>query len=245
LLRVDGRENNQLRECTLTLNVNRYAEGSCLVSLGHTRVYCTASVDDRVPPFLVNTQQGWVTAEYGMLPRATTDRNNREGGTRIGGRTHEIQRLIGRSLRTVTDLDLLGSRTIRLDCDVLQADGGTRTASIVGAYVALAQACGWLIEKNQVKRWPLLTEAAAISVGVVAGEPVLDLCYAEDSQATVDMNVVMTSKKEYIEVQGTGEGRAFTRDEHDAMLQLAWSGILTLIEKQRQVLAGIGPYKKG
>jgi ribonuclease PH len=242
LLRVDGRENDQLRDCTLTRRVNRYAEGSCLVSLGHTRVYCTASVDERQPHFLMNTDQGWVTAEYGMLPRATTERSSREGGTRIGGRTHEIQRVIGRSLRTVTDLRKLGPRTVRLDCDVLQADGGTRTASVVAAYVALAEACAWLQGKKLIKAWPLLCEAAAISVGIVTGEVLLDLCYTEDSQALVDMNVVMTSHQEIIEVQGTGEGRPFTRQEHDRMLDMAWRGIQTLLAKQKTALAGVGPY---
>jgi ribonuclease PH len=245
LLRVDGRENDQLRDCSLTRRVNRHAEGSCLVSLGHTRVYCTASVDERQPHFLQNTAQGWVTAEYGMLPRATSERSSREGGSRIGGRTHEIQRVIGRSLRTVTDLRKLGQRTIRLDCDVLQADGGTRTASVVAAYVALAEACAWLQEKKMIKAWPLVCEAAAVSVGIVTGEVLLDLCYTEDSQALVDMNVVMTSRGELIEVQGTGEGRPFTRKEHEQMLDMAWRGIQTLLEKQRAALAGVGPYPAG
>jgi len=242
LLRVDGRENDQLRDCTLTREVNRYAEGSCLVCLGHTRVYCTASVDERQPGFLLNTQQGWVTAEYGMLPRATAQRESREGGSRIGGRTHEIQRLIGRSLRAVTDLHKLGPRTVRLDCDVLQADGGTRTASVVGAFVALAEACAWLQQKKAIKAWPLYGEAAATSVGIVSGEALLDLCYTEDAQAVVDMNVVMTSRKQFIEVQGTAEGRPFTREEHDQMLALAWSGIQRLCERQKAALVGVGPY---
>ncbi len=242
MLRVDGRENNQLRRCSLARNVNRYAEGSCLVSLGHTRVYCTASVEERQPPFLTETQQGWVTAEYGMLPRATTERRRREGGSQIGGRTHEIQRIIGRSLRAVVDLDKLGPRTIRLDCDVLQADGGTRTASVVGAFVALAEACAGLQERNIVKTWPIMCETAAISVGVVDGEAVLDLCYAEDSRAMVDMNVVMTARGGLIEVQGTGEGRPFSRDENSAMLDLAWKGIEELVQMQQQALKGVGPY---
>ncbi len=244
MLRVDGRENSQLRDCTLTRHVNKYAEGSCLVCLGHTRVYCTASVEERQPGFLLNTDQGWVTAEYGMLPRATSERNQREGGTHVGGRTHEIQRIIGRSLRAVTDMVKLGPRTVRLDCDALQADGGTRTASVVAAYVALAEACAWLQEKKLIKAWPLVCEAAAVSVGIVAGEVLLDLCYTEDAQAMVDMNVVMTSRGQLIEVQGTGEGRAFTREEHAKMLDLAWSGIQVLCEKQRAALAGVGPYGK-
>jgi len=242
VLRVDGRENDQLRDCTLTRHVNRYAEGSCLVCVGHTRVYCTASVDNRQPGFLLNTEQGWVTAEYGMLPRATSERERREGGLGVGGRTHEIQRVIGRSLRAVTDLHKLGPRTIRLDCDVLQADGGTRTASVVGAFVALVEACAWLQEKKAIKAWPLHCECAATSVGIVSGEVLLDLCYTEDSQAVVDMNVVMTSRKQLIEVQGTAEGRPFTREEHDKMLDLAWSGIQRLCEQQKAALAGVGPY---
>ncbi len=223
-------------------NVNRYAEGSCLISLGQTRVYCTASVEERQPHFLLNTEEGWVTAEYRMLPRATNERTRRENGGQIGGRTHEIQRIIGRSLRAVTDMGKLGRRTIRLDCDVLQADGGTRTASVVGAFVALADACASLQEKNTIKSWPLMEEAGAVSVGIVAGEAVLDLCYTEDVEAMVDMNVVMDSQGGLIEVQGTGEGRAFTRAEHEQMLDLAWAGIQRLCEKQRATLAGVGPY---
>ena len=223
-------------------NVNRYAEGSCLVSLGQTRVYCTASVEERQPHFLLNTEEGWVTAEYRMLPRATSERMRREDTGQIGGRTHEIQRIIGRSLRAVTDMGKLGRRTIRLDCDVLQADGGTRTASVVGAFVALADACAGLQERNVIKSWPLVGEAGAVSVGIVTGEAVLDLCYTEDVQAMVDMNVVMDSHGGLIEVQGTGEGRAFTRAEHEQMLDLAWSGIQRLCERQRTALAGVGPY---
>lgn len=243
LVRVDGRENNQLRRCTLARNVNRYAEGSCLISLGHTRVYCTASVEERQPPFLTETQQGWVTAEYGMLPRATSERRRREGGSQTGGRTHEIQRIIGRSLRAIMDLDKLGPRTIRIDCDVIQADGGTRTASVVGAFVALVEACAGLQERNIVRAWPIVCETAAISVGIVDGEAVLDLCYAEDSRAMVDMNVIMTASGGLIEVQGTGEGRAFSRDENSAMLDLASKGIQELVQMQRQALVGIGPYE--
>lgn len=223
-------------------NVNRYAEGSCLVSLGQTRVYCTASVEERQPHFLLNTEEGWVTAEYRMLPRATSERMRREDTGQIGGRTHEIQRIIGRSLRAVTDTGKLGRRTIRLDCDVLQADGGTRTASVVGAFVALADACAGLQERNVIKSWPLVGEAGAVSVGIVTGEAVLDLCYSEDVQAMVDMNVVMDSQGGLIEVQGTGEGRAFTRAEHEQMLDLAWAGIQRLCEKQRAALSGVGPY---
>jgi ribonuclease PH len=242
VLRVDGRENDQLRDCTLVRNVNRYAEGSCLISLGYTRVYCTASVEERQPHFLLNTEQGWVTAEYRMLPRATSERTRRENGGGLGGRTHEIQRIIGRSLRAVTDMGKLGRRTIRLDCDVLQADGGTRTASVVGAFVALADACAGLAKRNVIKSWPLVGEAGAVSVGIVSGEAVLDLCYTEDVGAMVDMNVVMNSQGGLIEVQGTGEGRTFTRAEHDQMLNLAWAGIQRLCEKQRTALSGVGPY---
>jgi ribonuclease PH len=242
VLRVDGRENDQLRDCTLVRNVNRYAEGSCLISLGYTRVYCTASVEERQPHFLLNTEQGWVTAEYRMLPRATSERTRRENGSGLGGRTHEIQRIIGRSLRAVTDMGKLGRRTIRLDCDVLQADGGTRTASVVGAFVALADACAGLAKRNVIKSWPLVGEAGAVSVGIVSGEAVLDLCYTEDVGAMVDMNVVMNSQGGLIEVQGTGEGRTFTRAEHDQMLNLAWAGIQRLCEKQRTALSGVGPY---
>lgn len=242
MLRVDGRTNGDLRDCSLSRNVNRYAEGSCLVSIGHTKVYCTASVEDRQPRFLRNTDQGWVTAEYAMLPRSTHERVRRDRGGRISGRTQEIQRLIGRSLRAITALDALGPRTIHIDCDVLQADGGTRTASICGAFVALAEACAHMQREGQISKWPLDGELAAVSTGIVNGEILLDLCYEEDSRAAVDMNIVMTSGERIVEIQGTAEGRPFTRDESDQMIALAWEGMKRLFEKQQKTLEGVGPY---
>ena len=236
--RTDGRLADQLRPVRITPGFLPYAEGSALIEMGDTRVICSASVEDRVPPFLRNKGQGWVTAEYSMLPRSTLQRTSRETG-RGGpsGRTHEIQRLIGRSLRAVVNTSLLGERTVTLDCDVLQADGGTRTASITGAYVACALACRRLMRLNKIDRNPVTGEVAAISVGIVGGAPLLDLKYDEDSRAEVDMNVVCTGDGRFIEVQGTAEGAPFTREEMDSLLELARRGIGQLVQEQRAALA--------
>ena len=235
--RVDGRVFDVLRPVKMEIGYSKYAEGSVLIHAGDTRVLCTASVEDRVPMWLRGSGQGWVTAEYGMLPRSTGTRNEREAARgRLGGRTHEIQRLVGRSLRSVTNLHKLGDRTIWLDCDVLQADGGTRTASITGAFVALALALDRLANQNNWEKIPLYDHVAAASVGVVNNEPVLDLCYWEDSQALVDMNVVMTGKGGFVEVQGTGEAGPFAESELQKMLSLAKKGIRELISIQRSVL---------
>jgi ribonuclease PH len=235
--RTDGRLANELRQARITPGYLPYAEGSALIEMGQTRVICSASVEERVPPFLRNRGQGWVTAEYAMLPRATLSRTSRETG-RGGpsGRTHEIQRLIGRSLRAVVNTTLLGERTVMLDCDVLQADGGTRTASITGAYVAFALACRRLLRTNKIERSPLTGEVAAVSVGIVEGAALLDLKYDEDSRAEVDMNVVCTGDGRFIEVQGTAEGTPFTREEMDQLLALAGQGIEHLLQAQRAAL---------
>jgi len=215
----------------------KHAEGSVLVEFGDTQVLCTASIEDSVPPFLRGKGQGWITAEYGMLPRATHTRTAREAARgKQSGRTQEIQRLIGRSLRAIADLKALGERTITLDCDVLQADGGTRTASITGGYVALAEACEHLVRRRQIPANPLHGQVAAVSVGICRGVPVLDLDYDEDSQAETDMNVVMNNGGGFVEVQGTAEGHAFRRHELDALLDLATAGISTLFELQEQAL---------
>ncbi len=237
--REDGRALDQYRPITLTRSYARYAEGSCLVEVGETRVLCTASVEDRVPPFLKGKGQGWLTAEYAMLPRATHTRSGRDVGKPAGGRTVEIQRLIGRSLRSVVEMEALGERTITLDCDVLQADGGTRTAAISGAFVALVEALDWMRSKGQIKTLPLTEWVAAVSVGVVKGEERLDLAYEEDSQASVDMNVVMTDTGRFVEVQGTAEGTPFDRDRLNRLLDLAGAGTRQMLAKQREVLAGI------
>jgi ribonuclease PH len=226
-----------LRELKFERGYTQHAEGSVLVSFGSTRVLCTASIEDSVPGFLRGTSQGWVTAEYGMLPRATHTRSAREAARgKQSGRTQEIQRLIGRSLRAVADLRALGERTVMLDCDVLQADGGTRTAAITGAYVALAEACEHLVERRLIAASPLHGQVAAVSVGIVAGVAVLDLDYAEDSQAETDMNVVMNNGGAFIEIQGTAEGHAFRRHELDALLNLAAAGIGELLALQAQAL---------
>jgi len=234
--RLDGRAVDQLRNTKITPNISPYAEGSALIEVGGTKVICTASVEDRVPMFLRNKGVGWVTAEYAMLPRATSTRTQRET-QRPAGRTQEIQRLIGRSLRAIVDTKLLGERQIFLDCDVIQADGGTRCASITGAYVALALACRKLLKQATIKTSPILSEVAAVSVGIVDGTPVLDLAYTEDSNADVDMNVVCTGKGKFIELQGTAEREPFSREEMDEMLVLAESGIAKLFEIQRSALA--------
>jgi ribonuclease PH len=236
--RPSGRAADQLRPITIQRGFTRHAEGSVLISFGDTRVLCTASVEEKVPGFLRGKGEGWITAEYGMLPRATGDRTQREaarGGQ--GGRTMEIQRLIGRSLRACVDRAVLGERTITLDCDVLQADGGTRTAAITGAYVALVDAMRWLRTKNALKRDPIFGAVAAVSVGIYQGVPVLDLDYAEDSSCDTDMNVVMNDGGGFIELQGTAEGHAFRRDELDVLLALASKGVEQLCAIQREALA--------
>jgi ribonuclease PH len=234
--RPSGRAPDELRAVRFTRHYTKHAEGAVLVEFGHTRVLCTASVEDSVPGFLRGKNQGWVTAEYGMLPRATHTRSAREAAKgKQSGRTQEIQRLIGRSLRAITNLAGLGERTITLDCDVLQADGGTRTAAITGSYVALADACDALLAKRLIASSPLHGQVAAVSVGICNGVPVLDLDYAEDSGAETDMNVVMNNGGGFIEVQGTAEGHAFRRHELDALLNLAASGIAKLFELQTGV----------
>jgi ribonuclease PH len=236
MTRIDGRSSNQLRPVRFTVDYLDYAEGSVLVETGNTRVLCAASVEEKVPPFLEGKGQGWVTAEYNMLPRATHTRSARERSGKVSGRTQEIQRLIGRSLRAAVDMQALGERTITLDCDVLQADGGTRTASITGAYVALYRACSLLMKRGLLTLQPVRTAVAATSVGVVGGDILLDLCYAEDSRADVDFNVVMTAQHEFIEVQGTGEGGVFSRATMDSIIALAEQGINELLEAQRKYI---------
>jgi len=238
LERTDGRAFDELRAIKITPGYLPYAEGSVLIEMGLTRVVCSASVEERVPPFLRNTGQGWITAEYSMLPRATQQRTPRE--VRRGspsGRTHEIQRLIGRSLRVAADMRNLGERTITLDCDVIQADGGTRTAAITGAYVALALAADNLLKTRKLQRNIVINEVAAISVGIVENTPLLDLKYDEDSRAEVDMNVVCTGDGRFIELQGTAEREPFTRDQMEALMSLATRGITSLIALQREAIA--------
>ena len=235
--RTDGRAANELRPVKITPGFLPYAEGSVLIEMGETRVICSASIDERVPPFLRNSGQGWITAEYSMLPRATQQRTSRETG-RGGpsGRTHEIQRLIGRSIRAAANMRLLGERTITLDCDVLQADGGTRTAAITGAYVAFALAVNRLLKAGKIQRNIITNEVAAISVGVVENTPLLDLKYDEDSRAEVDMNIVCTGDGRFIEVQGTAEREPFSRAQMDSLLALATDGLATLIDRQREII---------
>ena len=236
--RVGGRAASELRAVTIEPGVLRHAEGSALITVGDTRVLCAASVEPGVPGFLRGTGSGWVTAEYGMLPRSTHTRSAREAARgRQGGRTQEIQRLIGRALRAVVDLDRLGEQTITLDCDVLQADGGTRTASITGAWVALAMAIEWMQRKGSLPTAPMRTQVAATSVGMIGGEPLLDLDYREDSSAGVDFNVVMLGTGQLVEVQGTAEGEPFTRRQMDGLVDLAEAGIRQLFEAQRAALA--------
>ncbi len=238
-MRADGRKPGEIRPVKITTGYIKHAEGSVLVEFGDTRVICTASVDEQVPRFLKGTGQGWVTAEYGMLPRSTGSRMRREAAQgRQGGRTMEIQRLIGRSLRAVVDFEALGERTIAIDCDVIQADGGTRTASITGAYVAMAEAVRHLLAERIIQKDPIHGQVASVSVGIVTGEAVVDLNYEEDSSAETDMNVVMNDAGAFIEIQGTAEGHAFRRSELDAMLDLAEPAIALLLEKQREALEG-------
>ena len=237
-LRPDGRAADALRPVTVQRHFTVHAEGSVLVSFGDTRVLCTASVEDKVPPHKRGSGEGWVTAEYGMLPRATHTRGDREAARgKQSGRTQEIQRLIGRSLRSVVDLRALGERSILIDCDVLQADGGTRTAAITGAWVALHDAVTWLIAQGKLKVSPISDGLAAISVGIVKGTPMLDLAYTEDSVCDTDMNVVMTASGGFVEIQGTAEGAPFTRAEMDSLLALADKGIRELVSAQRAALA--------
>ena len=235
--RKDKRTIDQLRNTKITPNISPYAEGSALIEVGNTKVICTATVEDRVPPFLRNKGTGWVTAEYAMLPRATQTRTNRET-QRPSGRTQEIQRLIGRSLRAIVDTKILGERQIFIDCDVILADGGTRCASITGAYVAMALACKKLLAKGTLKKSPILSEVAAISVGMMEGTAILDLCYEEDSNAEVDMNIVCTSSGKFIELQGTAEREPFNRDQMNEMLALAEIGINQLFTIQRYAING-------
>jgi len=236
-MRPDGRKDNELRPVRITRGFIKSAEGSVLIELGNTRVICTASVEEKVPPFLKDQKKGWLTAEYSMLPRATPTRTIRESTQgRIGGRTHEIQRLIGRSLRAIIDLEAIGERTLWIDCDVIQADGGTRTASITGAYIALVDAVRYMIKNGIIEKNPVKDYLAAVSVGIVNGSPRLDLCYDEDSIAEVDMNVVMTGSGEFVEVQGTAEGKPFKKEVLDNLIKLAETGILRLINIQKELL---------
>lgn len=237
MMRSDGRRADQVRDLKITPGFMPTAEGSALIEIGHTKVICTASVEEGVPAFRRGSGKGWVTAEYSMLPRATSTRTQREVNRgRSGGRTQEIQRLIGRSLRGATDLDALGERTVLIDCDVIQADGGTRTASITGGWLALALAFRQMLDYNVIKKNPLNEYLAAISVGIVDGVPLLDLCYEEDSRADVDMNVVMTSAGEHVEVQATAEKGSFSRVQLDELLDLAGKGVAELVEAQRGIV---------
>lgn len=236
-LRADGRSADELRPVVITPHFTHYAEGSVFIQMGQTWVICTASVEERVPPFLRGSGRGWVTAEYGMLPRATDTRMARESGrANQSGRTQEIQRLIGRSLRAVVELDKMGERTIIVDCDVIQADGGTRTASITGGYLALVLALRQMLDKGLIAQLPVRDYLAAVSVGLVQGQPLLDLNYDEDRRAEVDMNVVCAGDGRFVEIQGTAESRPFTSEEFDQLLQLAQRGIKALIERQRSIL---------
>jgi len=240
MTRFNDRSPHELRPIKITPDFTIHAEGSVLIEAGHTRVICTASLEEKVPPFLRNSGKGWVTAEYGMLPRATNTRSTREASTgKVGGRTMEIQRLIGRSMRSVIALEQLGERTLYLDCDVIQADGGTRCASITGAFVALVMALGKMKKADQLKTIPITDYVAAVSVGVVGGMPLLDLAYEEDSKADVDMNIVKTSDGRFIEIQGTAEAEPFSSDALTGLLALADKGINDLIGKQRELVGPI------
>ena len=236
-MRPSGRRSDELRAVRFQRDYTKHAEGAVLVEFGDTRVLCTASVEERVPGFLAGKGRGWLTAEYGMLPRATNTRSEREAARgRQSGRTQEIQRLIGRALRSVVDLSALGERSVKVDCDVLQADGGTRTASITGAYLAVHDALAWMRERGLIESLPARDFVAAVSVGMYRGAPVLDLDYAEDSACDTDMNVVMTGNGRYIEIQGTAEGEPFARDDMDALLALAEKGVRELVARQREAL---------
>lgn len=236
-MRTDGRTADELRPVKITRRFIPTAEGSVLIEVGNTRVICTASIEDKVPSFLKDTGRGWITAEYSMLPRATNTRTNRESSSgKVKGRTHEIQRLIGRSLRSVIDMEALGERTIWIDCDVIQADGGTRTASITGAYIALVEALRYAVDLGMIKTVPVRDYVAAISVGMVDGIPVLDLSYEEDSRADVDMNVVMTGSGRFIELQGTAEGPPFEREALNELIELGFKGVSELVDRQKAEL---------
>lgn len=240
VLRVDGRSQADLRPVRITRNYIKHAEGSVLIEMGDTKVICTATVDERVPPFKKNTGEGWVTAEYAMLPRSTGVRNQRDiSKLKLTGRSHEIQRLIGRALRSVVNFSLLGERVIIVDCDVIQADGGTRTASITGGFVALVDACKKLVDSGLIEKIPITDFVAAISVGIADDREMLDLCYEEDSNAATDMNVVMTSAGEFIEIQATGEQAPFRREQFDKLVNLAQQGVSRLIEIQKDALGQV------
>ena len=240
MFRVDGRPNNKPRDVAITPSFLVFPEGSALIEVGETKVVCAASMEERVPPFLRGQGRGWITAEYNMLPRSTLTRTPREREAgRVSGRTLEIQRLIGRSLRAVADMGAMGERTIVVDCDVLQADGGTRTASITGAYIAMYQAMSHMMQTGAIRSMPLKGAVAAISVGLVDNEQLLDLCYDEDSRAELDFNVVMTDSGEYVEVQGTAEGSPFSRDAMDALLSLAGAGIQSHFEAQQKAIKSL------
>lgn len=242
-MRLDLRDYNQLRPVTITSNYIKHAEGSCLIEVGDTKVICTATLEDKVPPFMRGGGKGWITAEYAMLPRATETRNARESSKgKVGGRTMEIQRLIGRALRSVVHLEALGERTVWLDCDVIQADGGTRTASITGAFIAMTFALQKLVEQGVLKQLPITDYLAATSVGIVDGQPLLDLNYKEDSTAIVDMNVVMTGSGKFVELQGTGEEAPFSEEDLQTLLSLAKQGIGQLIQTQKEVLGELSLY---
>jgi ribonuclease PH len=236
MARIDNRGQDKIRKVLITRNYNKYAEGSCLIELGSTKVICTASVEETVPPFLKGTGTGWVTAEYGMLPRSCAQRIQRN---KDSGRTYEIQRLIGRSFRTVTRMEAMGERTVWVDCDVIQADGGTRTASITGSFIALADAFAKIKKSGVITTIPIKDFVAATSVGMLGGELLLDLCYEEDSKAEVDMNVIMTGKGEFIEIQGTAERKPFAKEQMDKMLDLAGQGIRGLIDIQKGLLRDV------
>jgi len=240
-MRPDGRRHDELRKVVVTRNFLKTAEGSVLIEMGDTKVICTASIEDKVPQFLKDQKRGWITAEYGMLPRSTNTRMMRESVSgRVGGRTREIQRLIGRALRSVVDLEMLGERTIWIDCDVIQADGGTRTASISGAFVCLWDAVGHAVRSGMITKTPIRDYLARVSVGIIHGNPVLDLCYAEDSIAEVDMNIVMTGSGRFVEVQGTAEGESFSKEDHEALISLGEKGIRDIIAVQKQSLGKDG-----
>lgn len=237
-MRIDGRKADELRPVKITRDFIKHAEGSVLIEIGDTKVICTATIEDKVPPFLKDQKKGWITAEYAMIPRSAPTRIVRESSLgRLGGRTQEIQRLIGRALRSVVDLSMIGERTFWMDCDVIQADGGTRTAAITGAYIALSDAIDYAIKNGLIERNPIKDYLAAVSVGIVGGEIFLDLCYAEDSQAEVDMNIVMTGSGNFVEIQGTAETMPFSKEDMDGMLALARKGIGMLIEIQKAELS--------
>ncbi|MEC4676779.1 MAG: ribonuclease PH [Nitrospirota bacterium] len=239
-MRIDGRKNDEMRNIKITRDFISTAEGSVLIELGGTRVICTASIEDRVPHFLRDQNRGWITAEYSMIPRATQSRTSRESSIgRVGGRTHEIQRIIGRSLRSVVDLNLTGQRTFWVDCDVIQADGGTRTAAITGAFICFADAVGYALKNGLIEKNPIRDYLAAISVGIVNNEVLLDLCYEEDSSAEVDMNIVMTGSGDVVEIQGTAEGRPFSTEKLNDLISLAGKGIPELISRQKEMLENI------